>query len=221
MTYYLTAAGRADVCFHWLVRLQLSRWLEKRRIYAGSCTKSNRAGSRPFITWKKTKHSLSDLTQDVTFKNRPRKKKRHAQSPSQTRRETRPNSVPVTLADKLRMFTLAALLFPAMWRPCGKMAEKWRRGGLYWQMKCVQSPPKQRHPPKSRTAQQRGLDASHSEAFYSLWISVKSLSSQTALYSAPLFSTLGGHFTSNSVKEWSQLNSAESAWFAADLQCLL
>lgn len=87
-------------------------------------------------------------------------------------------------------------------------------GGLYWQTKCVRSPLMQRHPPKSRAPQQwRGLDASHSEAFYSLWISVKSLSRQTALYSAPLFSTLGGHFTSNSLKKRSQLDSAESVWF--------
>lgn len=94
-------------------------------------------------------------------------------------------------------------------------------GGLYWQMKCVRSARMQRHLPKPLPSpQQRGLDASHSKAFYSLWISVKSLSSQTALYSAPLFSTLGGHFTSNSVKERSQLNSAESVWFAADLQRL-
>lgn len=94
-------------------------------------------------------------------------------------------------------------------------------GALLATEMCVWSPLMQRHPPKSWALQQLGLDASHSEAFYSLWISVKSLSSHTALYSAPLFGTLGGHFTSNSVKERSLLSSTESVWFVVGLRCLL
>lgn len=77
-----------------------------------------------------------------------------------------------------------------------------------------------RHPPKSWALQQLSLAASHSEAFYSLWISVKSLSSHTALCSPPLFSTLGGHFSSNSVKERSQLNSTVSVCFIICVVCL-
>lgn len=84
---------------------------------------------------------------------------------------------------------------------------------FYWQMKRVWSVLMHCHPPKSWALQQLSLAASHSEAFYSLWISVKSLSSHTALCSPPLFSTLGGHFSSNSVKERVQLNSTESVCF--------
>lgn len=64
------------------------------------------------------------------------------------------------------------------------------------------------HLPKSSALQQLSLAASHSEAFYSLWISVKSLSSHTALCSAPLFGTLGGHFSSNRGKERSSVQQA-------------
>lgn len=56
--------------------------------------------------------------------------------------------------------------------------------------------------------------------FYSLWISVKSLSSHTALCSAPLFSTLGGHFSSSSAEEGSQLGGTESVCFLVDMQYL-
>lgn len=95
-------------------------------------------------------------------------------------------------------------------RPCAM----WKMAiGFYWQMKCVWSVLMHCHPPKSWALQQLSLAASHSEAFYSLWISVKSLSSHTALCSPPLFSTLGGHFSSNSVKERAQLNSTESVCF--------
>lgn len=83
---------------------------------------------------------------------------------------------------------------------------------IYWQMKCVWSVITHCHPPKSWALQQLSLAGSHSEAFYSLWISVKSLSSHTALCSPPLFSTLGGHFSSNSVKERAQINSTESVF---------
>lgn len=95
-------------------------------------------------------------------------------------------------------------------RPC----TMWKMAiGFYWQMKCVWSVLIHCHPPKSWALQQLSLAASHSEAFYSLWIWVKSLSSHTALCSPPLFSTLGGHFSSNSVKERAQLNSTESVCF--------
>lgn len=53
---------------------------------------------------------------------------------------------------------------------------------------------------------------SHREPFYSLWISVKSLSSHTALCSAPLFCTLGGHFSSNSVEERARINNTKSGF---------
>lgn len=56
--------------------------------------------------------------------------------------------------------------------------------------------------------------------FYSLWISVKSLSSHTALCSAPLFSTLGGHFSSSSAEEGSQRSGTESVCFLVDVQYL-
>lgn len=92
--------------------------------------------------------------------------------------------------------------------------------GFYWQMKCVWSVLMHCHPPKSWALQQLSLAASHSEAFYSLWISVKSLSSHTALCSPPLFSTLGGHFSSNSVKERAQLNSTESVCLILDMHYL-
>lgn len=74
----------------------------------------------------------------------------------------------------------------------------------------AQGSPVRRHPPQSWVPPQLSPAASHKAAFYSLWISVKSLSSHTALFSPPLFSTLGGHFSSNSVKERLQLDSPES-----------
>lgn len=103
-------------------------------------------------------------------------------------------------------------------RPCAM----WKMAiGFYWQMKCVWSVLMHCHPPESWALQQHSLAAAaHSEAFYSLWISVKSLSSHTALCSPPLFSTLGGHFSSNSVKEGAQLNSTESVCFILDMHYL-
>lgn len=86
-------------------------------------------------------------------------------------------------------------------KPCGK----WQQG---FTGKCVWSVLMHCHLPKSSALQQLSLAASHSEAFYSLWISVKSLSSHTALCSAPLFGTLGGHFSSNRGKERSSVQQA-------------
>lgn len=84
--------------------------------------------------------------------------------------------------------------------------------------------PPRRHPPKfpsGMTVEARPLAASRIVGpFYSLWISVKSLSSHTALFSAPLFSTLGGHFSSSSVEEGSQLGGTESVCFFVDMQYL-
>lgn len=108
-----------------------------------------------------------------------------------------------------------SFFFSAKRRPCHVITKMVT--GFYWQTKCVWSPLMQRHPPNSWALQQCGLGVSYSEAFYSLWISVKSLSRHTALYSPPLFGTLGGHFTSNSVAERehriSSTYSAESVWF--------
>ncbi len=118
------------------------------------------------------------------------------------------------LCSRRRVFDHYSLWWHA---PCAM----WKMAiGFYWQMKCVWSVLIHCHPPKSWALQQLSRAASHSEAFYSLWISVKSLSSHTALCSPPLFSTLGGHFSSNSVKERARFNSTESVCFILDMNYL-
>lgn len=86
---------------------------------------------------------------------------------------------------------------------------------FYWQMKCAQSVSMYCHPPKPCAQRRLSLAALHSEGFYSLWISVKSLSSLTALCSPPLFSTLGGHFSSDSVKERAELSNKSLCFILA------
>lgn len=145
-------AGKALI-LHWLTCTKYHR----------SCKKWNQTGSRTTLllfTWK-TKcslSSLSDLTQNLktaSMKNNNKLKvgllantegdktdcKYQQLIWSQGHFQTHCRCLPLQLFRSLE-------LFPATWRPCGKMAENGDRG-LYWQMKCVRSPLMQRHPPSS------------------------------------------------------------------------
>lgn len=124
-----------------------------------------------------------------------------------------------TVAIKPKMLSGAAAA-------CDHVSRVKRPLDFIWRSKRAhaRSVPSRCHPaqfPIGTAAEARPLAASRIvRPFYSLWISVKSLSSHTALCSAPLFSTLGGHFSSSSAEEGSQLGRTESVCFLVDMQYL-